>query len=109
MNFRRKPSENSPFPAGTLPENARNSTQESVPDGTERIRSPDPFNGNTASMKSPEYHGTGRFRAGLFDLGSQLMDECLSNGPFSMTSTKQCEFIRLLASSCNEFENDVSN
>jgi hypothetical protein len=42
-------------------------------------------------------------------LHSQLMDECLSNGPFSMTPTKQCEFIRLLASSCNEFENDVSN
>jgi hypothetical protein len=26
-----------------------------------------------------------------------------------MTPTKQCEFIRLLVSSCNEFENDVSN
>jgi len=24
---------------------------------------------NTASTKSPELHGTGRFRAGLFDLG----------------------------------------
>jgi hypothetical protein len=24
---------------------------------------------NTASMKSPEYHGAGRFRAGLFDMG----------------------------------------
>ena len=44
--------------------------QELVPGGTERILSPDPFNGNTASMKSPEYHGTGRFRAGLFDLGT---------------------------------------
>ncbi|CAF4219102.1 unnamed protein product, partial [Adineta steineri] len=22
-------------------------------------------------MKSPEYHGTGRFRAGLFDLGNE--------------------------------------
>jgi len=39
----------------------------------------------------------------------QLINECLSNGPFSTTPNKQCEFIGLLASSCNEFENDISN
>ncbi|CAF1443814.1 unnamed protein product [Adineta steineri] len=31
----------------------------------------DPVDGNAASMKSPEYQGTGRFRAGLFGLGSK--------------------------------------
>ncbi|CAF1113741.1 unnamed protein product [Adineta ricciae] len=33
----------------------------------------DPLIGNAASMKSPEYHGTGRFRAGLFDLGTGVI------------------------------------
>jgi hypothetical protein len=32
---------------------------------------------NTASTKSPELAGTGRFRAGLFDLGSNLNNSCL--------------------------------
>src|ERR1700678_4436987 len=101
MNFRRKPSENSPFPAGTLPENARNSTQESVPGGTERIRSPDPFNGNTASMKSPEYHGTGRFRAGLSDLGIDLLTEGIMIKKIkykieSKTKKKHLHFIKFL-------------
>ncbi len=64
------------------PQNARNSTQESG----DRIRLPVPLgfgwnrinpvtesvHRNTASMKSPEYHGTGRFRAGLFDMGNYL-------------------------------------
>ncbi len=38
------------------PGSARNSTQESG-------------HRNTASMKSPEYHGTGRFLPCVFDLG----------------------------------------
>ncbi len=80
------------FPAKTLrklafsdrnpPESARNSMQESgnrvrlsVLTDSCRFRAEADKSGtgsvyrNTASMKSPEYHGTGRFRAGLFDLG----------------------------------------
>jgi hypothetical protein len=77
------------FPAKTLrklpasgwnaPGSARNSTQESgdrirlsVVTGSCRFRAkPDKsVHQNTASMKSPEYHGTGGFLLYVFDLGN---------------------------------------
>ena len=82
VNFRWKPSGNLPFPAGTrrkMP-GIRRRNPVTVPGcrfwqfpvSSERNRM-NPVTGsvhrNTASIKSPEYHGTGRFRAGLSDLG----------------------------------------
>jgi hypothetical protein len=73
------------FPAKTLrkfavsdrnpPENARNSTQESgnriqlsvLTDSCRFRAEPDKYGHR---IRLPEYHGIGRFRAGLFDLGS---------------------------------------
>jgi hypothetical protein len=41
-------------------------------------------------MKSPEYHGTGRFRAGLFDLGQQ---EEQANNWFIIVEGKKTKLI----------------
>ncbi len=82
VNFRRKPSGNSPFPAGTRREvpgiRHKNPVTVSgcrfwqVPVGSGRNRI-NPVTGsvhrNTVSMKSPEYHGTGCFLPYVFDLG----------------------------------------
>jgi hypothetical protein len=78
------------FPAKTLrklpvsgrnpPGSARNSTQKSgerirlpVSTGSCRFRAKPDKSGhrNTASMESPEYHGTDRFLPYVFDLGRQ--------------------------------------
>jgi hypothetical protein len=63
----RNPSENT----GNLTQESSNRIRLSVLTGSCQFRAEPDESGhrNTASMKSPEYHGTGRFRAGLFDLG----------------------------------------
>ncbi|CAF1325436.1 unnamed protein product [Adineta ricciae] len=67
-NFRREPAGYSYFPRWKPREKTRNPTK-----GTGSDRR------NTASMKSPEGPGTGRFRAGLFDLGSDAAIQLVSN------------------------------
>ncbi len=39
-------------------------------------------------------------------LYTQLMVECLNDGPFSFSSIKQCEYIRMIIQICEEFEKD---
>jgi hypothetical protein len=41
-------------------------------------------------------------------LYTQLMIECLTDGPVASSSIKQCEYIRMIIRICKEFEKDLA-